>query len=89
MKRVHVLVAGRVQGVFYRSTCAKAARRLGMTGFVRNLPDGRVEAAFEGADADVDLMVAWCRRGPELARVDEIQVEPEPVRADAAFQVTG
>ena len=89
MKRVHVLVAGRVQGVFYRSTCAEAARRLGVTGFVRNLPDGRVEAAFEGADADVDLMVAWCRRGPELARVDEMRVEPEPVRADAAFRVTG
>jgi len=89
VKRVRVLVAGRVQGVFYRSTCAEAARRLGMTGFVRNLPDGRVEAAFEGADADVDLMVAWCRRGPELARVDEIQVEPEPVRGDAAFRVTG
>ena len=89
MKRVHVLVTGRVQGVFYRSTCAAAARRLGLAGFVRNLPDGRVEAAFEGPEADVDRIVAWCRRGPELARVDEMEVEPQPFRGDAGFRVTG
>ena len=89
MKRAHVLVTGRVQGVFYRSNCAAAARQLGLGGFVRNLPDGRVEAAFEGAEADVDRMVDWCRHGPELARVDEIEVEIEPVRGEAGFRGTG
>ncbi len=88
MKRVHVFVTGRVQGVFYRSTCAAAARQLGLAGFVRNLPDGRVEAAFEGPDADVDRMVAWCRHGPELARVDAVEVLEEPLRGDAGFRVT-
>ena len=88
MKRVHVFVTGRVQGVFYRSTCAAAARQLGLAGFVRNLPDGRVEAAFEGPDADVDRMVAWCRHGPELARVDAIEVLDEPLRGDAEFRPT-
>jgi acylphosphatase len=84
-----VLVTGRVQGVFYRSTCAAAARQLGLAGFVRNLPDGRVEAAFEGTEVDVDRMVEWCRHGPELARVDAIEVVDEPPRGDGGFRVTG
>lgn len=89
MKRTHVLVTGRVQGVFYRSTCAAAARQLGLAGFVRNLPDGRVEAAFEGPEAAVDRMVEWCRRGPELSRVDALDVSVEPPRGDARFRITG
>ena len=64
MKRVHVFVSGRVQGVFYRVECANRARDAGLGGFVRNLPDGRVEAAFEGPAEDVDALVAWSREGP-------------------------
>ena len=89
MKRAHVVVTGRVQGVFYRATCAVAARRLGLGGSVRNLPDGRVEAMFEGPDTDVDRMVEWCRRGPEMARVDAVEVTSEPLAGERVFLVTG
>lgn len=89
MKRVRILVSGRVQGVFFRSTCAAAARQLGLGGFVRNLPDGRVEAAFEGAPARVDRMVEWCRHGPELATVDAVDAIDEPPRGEAVFRVSG
>ena len=88
MKRVHVVVSGRVQGVFYRATCADAARRLELGGWVRNLPDGRVEAVFEGPDGRVEEMVEWCRRGPELAHVDLLEVVPEPVAGEREFRVT-
>lgn len=89
MKRVRVLVSGRVQGVFFRATCAAEARRRGLGGWVRNLPDGRVEAVFEGPEEAVDAMVAWCRRGPELARVDEVEVRPEPLAGERGFRVRG
>ena len=89
MKRSRVVVTGRVQGVFFRATCAEAARRRGVGGYVRNLPDGRVEAAFEGLDADVDAMVEWCRRGPEFAHVDSIEISPEPLAGERDFGVTG
>jgi acylphosphatase len=89
VKRSHVVVTGRVQGVFYRATCAESARRRGLGGWVRNLPDGRVEAVFEGPDADVDAMVAWCRRGPELAHVDAVEVTSEPLAGERDFAISG
>ncbi len=89
MKRVRVVVSGSVQGVFYRATCAAQAREHGLGGFVRNLPDGRVEAAFEGVDEDVDAMIAWCRAGPDLARVDRVEAVAEEPRGDVGFRVTG
>ena len=88
MRRIHVLVSGRVQGVFYRATCADAARGLGLAGWVRNLPDGRVEGVFEGPDAAVGDMLVWCRRGPELARVDEVEVTDEVPTGEREFRVT-
>lgn len=89
VKRVRVLVSGRVQGVFYRATCAREARDAGLGGFVRNTPDGRVEAAFEGPDAVVDRLVAWCGRGPEYAHVDAVEVIVEEPLGDLEFRVTG
>jgi acylphosphatase len=89
VKRVRVLVAGRVQGVFFRAACASRAREAQVGGFVRNLPDGRVEAVFEGPDALVDRLVEWCRSGPDHARVDEIRVVAETVRGEATFRVEG
>jgi acylphosphatase len=86
---VRVIVGGRVQGVFYRSTCAELARRAGVGGFVRNLPDGRVEAAFEGPADAVDGLVEWCSRGPHLARVDEVDVRSEEPVGDVGFRITG
>jgi acylphosphatase len=88
VKRVRVVVVGRVQGVFFRSTCATLARRRGLTGFVRNLPDGRVEAVFEGIDDDVDVLVAWCGMGPDHGRVDRVEVTAEEVRGERDFRVT-
>lgn len=72
--RVALVVSGRVQGVAFRQSTADEAARLGLTGFVRNLPDGRVEAEAEGERAAVERLVAWCRRGPPLARVDGVAV---------------
>lgn len=89
MKRVRVTVSGRVQGVFFRATCAARARRRGLGGSVRNRPDGRVEAVFEGPDGAVDAMVDWCRRGPDLAEVTSVEVVPEEPRGEAEFRVTG
>jgi acylphosphatase len=85
VKRVRVVVSGRVQGVFFRATCARRARALGLGGSVRNMPDGSVEAVFEGPSADVEAMVAWCRSGPELARVDEVEVHEEPLTGIRTF----
>ena len=89
MKRVRVVASGRVQGVFYRASCARLARGLGLTGYVRNLPDGRVEAAFEGSDSAVDEMVAWSRVGPDLANVDRLDVVVEDPLGETGFRVTG
>ena len=89
MKRVRVVASGRVQGVFYRASCARLARGLGLAGHVRNLPDGGVEAAFEGADSAVDEMVAWSRQGPDLANVDHLQVVTEEPSGETGFRVMG
>jgi acylphosphatase len=87
MKRVRVLVSGQVQGVFYRADCGRQARALGLGGFVRNLPDGRVEAAFEGPDEDVEAMVGWCHEGSDWARVDAVERIDEPLSGDREFEV--
>jgi acylphosphatase len=89
MRRVHVLVAGRVQGVFFRASCAQEARALGVAGWVRNASDGRVEAVFEGPEAAVEAMIDWCRNGPGHARVDAVEVEREVPTGDAGFHVSG
>ena len=87
MKRVHALVAGQVQGVFFRAGCAEEARRRGLGGYVRNLPDGRVEAAFEGDDRDVDAMVEWCRSGTDWAQVESVEVSEESPKGEGTFEV--
>ncbi|HEX6329765.1 MAG TPA: acylphosphatase [Actinomycetota bacterium] len=89
VKRVRVVVTGRVQGVFFRATCARLARDAGVGGFVRNRPDGAVEAAFEGSPEVVDGLVAWCRHGPDLARVDGVEVVAEQPLGDVTFRVRG
>ena len=85
---MRVVVSGRVQGVFFRATCARLARDAGLAGYVRNCPDGRVEAAFEGGDEAVDGMVDWCRHGPEMARVEDVEIVAEQPVGDTAFRVT-
>ena len=69
-------MAGRVQGVWFRQSCAEEARASGVAGWVRNLGDGRVEAVFEGPATAVDRMVSWCRQGPPRAVVEGVSVDP-------------
>lgn len=76
-KRVRVLIKGRVQGVFFRAYTRDAATLEGLAGWVRNLPDGRVEAVFEGDAESVERMVAWCRQGSPLSRVERVEVHEE------------
>jgi acylphosphatase len=75
--------------VFFRAACASEARAHGLGGWVRNLPDGRLEAVFEGSDADVATMVDWCRRGPPAARVDRVDVNEETPAGDTVFRIAG
>jgi acylphosphatase len=78
LKRVHLYIKGRVQGVFFRAETQKAAQGFNITGWVRNIADGRVEALIEGEDADVNKMIAWCHKGPPAARVEEVIITEEP-----------
>lgn len=80
--RVHLVVSGRVQGVWYRGAMQEEARRLGVTGWARNRPDGRVEVEAEGEPEAVDALVAWARRGPPSARVANVTVEPQAPRGE-------
>jgi len=75
--RAHVLVSGRVQGVFFRSQTRYEANRRKVAGWVRNTSDGRVEAVFEGEKEDVEKMIDFCRRGPPGARVTKVDVRWE------------
>jgi acylphosphatase len=82
--RAHILVTGRVQGVFFRQTTAQEASRIGVMGWVRNLPDGDVEAVIEGDPEKVDRLIAWCHHGPPAARVDAVSVSWETVIGEFA-----
>ena len=75
--RAHVFVSGRVQGVGYRYFTVNEARRLGVNGWVRNLPDGRVEAVFEGSRKLVEEIISWCHKGSTAAVVKDVAVEYE------------
>jgi acylphosphatase len=81
-KRAHVWIRGRVQGVFFRAYTRDAASKEKVKGWVRNLPDGRVEAVFEGDEENVDRILAWCHNGSPLSRVDHLEVQEEPYRGE-------
>jgi acylphosphatase len=74
-KLVWLKVKGRVQGVFYRQSTRQEARQLGLKGWVRNMADGSVEALIQGPEPAVDTLVQWCRRGPDSAIVDTVDVK--------------
>lgn len=83
----HVWISGQVQGVFYRGATQAQAQQLGVSGWVRNLLDGRVEAWFEGRPAQVNAMIAWCRQGPPAAIVDHVEVKYETPTMLQGFEV--
>lgn len=74
---VHVLISGRVQGVWFRANTKEKAQELGLTGWVRNTSDGKVEAVFEGEEEIVKKMIAWCHHGPPMAEVEKIVVKKQ------------
>jgi acylphosphatase len=88
--RAHVFIAGRVQGVAFRWETLQVAERHHVTGWVRNLPDRRVEAVFEGPRPQLNAVLDWCRQGPAISRVDTVDIQWEAFKAEFdGFSVTG
>jgi acylphosphatase len=87
LTRVRVRVRGRVQGVFFRAEARARAESLRVNGWIRNADDGSVEAVFEGDDEQVESLLAWCRRGPAGARVEEVEAVREEPTGETGFQV--
>jgi acylphosphatase len=85
--RKRVLIAGRVQGVWFRESCREVAMAAGVAGWVRNRSDGRVEVVAEGSQAGVDRLVQWCQAGPSQARVERIEASDEVPIGEAGFRV--
>lgn len=88
-RRAHVVVTGRVQGVFFRASCVREASARGLAGWVRNRRDGSVEATFEGDPDAVHQLVVWCREGPPGAAVVDVDVREEAPTGQRGFHVTG
>lgn len=87
--RVHAFISGRVQGVCFRMETKRKADACDVNGWVRNVPDGSVEAVFQGERSRVEAVLAWCRQGPPAARVDQVKSSEQPVAGDFVdFQIT-
>ncbi len=82
MRRVHVWITGRVQGVFFRANTRNEAVKLDLKGWVKNLPDERVEALFEGDDKATNHMLRFCRRGPFGSKVDDVEIVEEKYKGE-------
>jgi len=87
MVRHHLWVRGRVQGVWYRGSCAEQAEALGVSGWARNLPDGRVEVVAEGDPDAVQQLVDWCWQGPPSARVVGVEEQVEQPQGLSGFTI--
>jgi acylphosphatase len=86
--KAHLLVYGKVQGVFYRASAQQEAHRLGLRGWIRNLPSGEVESEVEGEEAEVEEFVAWCRQGPPRSLVSQVTVDRTPYQGSySTFQI--
>lgn len=87
-QELHLFIKGRVQGVSYRANAAAMARKLGLKGWVRNLPDGRVELLAQGEEKVLRMLLAWAHQGPATARVDHVEAQwAEATRLSANFEV--
>ncbi|MEM7580638.1 MAG: acylphosphatase [Cyanobacteria bacterium P01_A01_bin.80] len=83
----HAFISGKVQGVGYRYSTMNEAKKFGLNGWVRNLPDSRVEAVFEGESEAVEEMIRWCHQGPTAAVVKDVQVEYSEVEGLQEFEI--
>jgi acylphosphatase len=87
-RRAHLLISGRVQGVFFRESARREALARGVTGWITNRADGRVEAVLEGEAPDVQRVADWCHRGPSRARVEQVELEWKPYTGEfAGFEI--
>ena len=82
-RRIRARVSGRVQGVFFRQSARESAASLGLSGWIRNLPDGQVELEAEGDSASVQRFIDWCRRGPKMAEVEAVEITEQAPRGEA------
>ena len=87
MQTIRLLISGKVQGVWYRKTSSLKAEELNLKGTVRNLEDGRVELVASGGKDDLKRLVNWCKRGPELAEVDNIELEEVEYQSFSDFRI--
>lgn len=85
----HVFISGKVQGVGYRFSTMHEANKLGISGWVRNMPDGRVEAVFEGDMATLSQMLQWCHKGPRAAKVEDVAVDYKAAEGLRGFEIRG
>jgi acylphosphatase len=79
MKRVHIFISGIVQGVFFRSNIKEKANKLNLKGFVKNLPNGKVEAVFEGKEENINEILKFCKKGPQGAKIKDVEIKEEKV----------
>lgn len=86
-KRVHLFVSGRVQGVYFRAHTHKKARALALAGWVRNLPDGRVEIVAEGVEENIASFLDWVRLGPPASRVEDVELEWSEPQDERGFRI--
>lgn len=82
MARIHVFVSGKVQGVFFRQNTKNKSQQLDLKGWVKNLSDGRVEAVFEGEKEKIEQMINWLKKGPFLAKVENLEIEWQDYRGE-------
>jgi acylphosphatase len=87
MKRINAVISGRVQGVGFRASTRRKARQLNLTGWVKNLENGDVEAVIEGPEREVDEMLDWLETGPSMAHVEIIEVEEEEPEMLDRFEI--
>jgi acylphosphatase len=87
MRTISILVSGKVQGVFYRQSTREKAREIGVTGEVRNLPNGNVQIIATGSEQALDALVSWCKLGPERAIVDQVQTSDLELKNFSDFKI--
>ena len=88
VKHFKITIRGKVQGVWYRASAQQAAQRLGLAGIVKNMPNGDVFCEAEGPESALQEFVKWCQRGPEMAKVTEVNVEETHLQGFAGFEIS-